>query len=504
MLTDYFKMLKRIILNLLVILSLTACKREFFGESGPGELQFSTDTIIFDTVFTSVGSTTHTLKVYNRNNNSVTINSIDLANINSEGVYRINVDGTSGTHAENIKIAAYDSIYIFVEATINPVVGSNLPYLVIDSLLFVTNGKTQNVDLVAYGQNANFYTPHDNFFMSGTDTVNYKYHSITENTTWNNTLPHVIYGYVIVEKNEFGEKPTLTIEPGCQIYFHKNSGIIVGNPLLADNGGTLLVGNPNGNPEPENPVIFQGDRLDSWYEDLAGQWDRIWFTPGSVNNKINNAIIRNGTVGLHADTIGNNNPTLTVKNTIIENMSDIGIFAQGSHVVGENNVISDCGRYAMVLNIGGTYDFKHSTFANYWSFSSRNTPSILLKNFYEDANGNIQLRDLQQASFTNCIISGSLPGEIELQENTTATFNYSFNNCLLKLHPDSSLASLNENNSIKIQNSDSLFVDIQEDNYQLHQLSPAIDSGVDAGISLDILGNTRNGLPDLGAYEKVD
>ena len=97
-----------------------------------------------------------------------------------------------------------------------------------------------------------------------------------------------------------------------------------------------------------------------------------------------------------------------------------------------------------------------------------------------------------------------LPGEIELQKNTAATFNYSFNNCLLKLHPDSSLASLNENNSIKIQNSDSLFVDIQEDNYQLHQLSPAIDAGVDAGISLDILGNTRKGLPDLGAYEKVD
>ena len=69
-----------------------------------------------------------------------------------------------GSHAKNIKIAANDSIHIFVEATINPV-SSNLPYLVTDSLIFVTNGKTQNVDLVAYGQNANFYTPHDNFFM---------------------------------------------------------------------------------------------------------------------------------------------------------------------------------------------------------------------------------------------------------------------------------------------------------------------------------------------------
>ena len=111
---------------------------------------------------------------------------------------------------------------------------------------------------------------------------------------------------------------------------------------------------------------------------------------------------------------------------------------------------------------------------------------------------------MQQASFTNCIISGSLPGEIELVENTAATFNYSFNNCLLKLHPDSSLTSLEENNSIKIQNSDSLFVNIQEDNYQLHQLSPAIDAGIETGVAQDILGNTRNGLPDLGAYEKVD
>ena len=154
--------------------------------------------------------------------------------------------------------------------------------------------------------------------MSGSDTVNYKYYSISENTTWNNTLPHVIYGYVIVEPNA-----TLTINEGCQIYFHKNSGIIVGNPLLDNNGGTLKI-----KGELNNEVVFQGDRQDNWYENLAGQWDRIWFSSGSIENEVNYAIIRNGTVGLHVDTIGNNNPTLTVKNTIIENMSDIGIFAQ--------------------------------------------------------------------------------------------------------------------------------------------------------------------------------
>ena len=113
LLTDYIKMLKRIILPLLVILSLSACKRDFFAESGPGELQFSADTIIFDTLFTSVGSTTQTLKVYNRNNNSVTISSIFLANLNSEGVYRINVDGFPGTNTENAKLQLMTlSIYL--------------------------------------------------------------------------------------------------------------------------------------------------------------------------------------------------------------------------------------------------------------------------------------------------------------------------------------------------------------------------------------------------------
>ena len=161
--------------------------------------------------------------MYNRNDNPITISSIALANANSRGVYRLNVDGISGTSARDIKIAANDSIFIFVEATINPVDG-NLPYLVTDSLLFFTNNKTQDVDLVAYGQNANFYTPKDILFVTNIDTI--KYHSIEEDTQWDNTLPHVIYGYVIVEDNA-----TLTINEGCQVYFHKGSGLIVGNPF---------------------------------------------------------------------------------------------------------------------------------------------------------------------------------------------------------------------------------------------------------------------------------
>jgi hypothetical protein len=491
-------MLNRIILLLFIGASFTACKRDFFTEGGPGNLTFSTDTIIFDTVFTTVGSITHTLKVYNNNNNPVTINSIDLANQNSQGVYRINVDGVSGTHAEDIKIAANDSLFVFVEVILEHI-SSNAPFLVTDSIIFVTNGKIQDVDLVAYGRYAHFYTPNSTIqsLNNDDDTVYFNYHSITEtNAIWESDTPHVIYGYVIIEPGV-----TLTIKKGAEIYFHKNSGIIVGNPLLTSTGGTLIVDGELG-----NEVTFQGDRLDNWYQDVAGQWDRIWFTPGSINNEVRYAIIRNGTIGLHADTLGNSKEKLIVNNTIIENMSDIGILAQGSRVAGTNNVVTNCGRYSLVLNIGGTYDFKHCTFANYWTYSSRNTPAILLNNYYEDASGNIHLRDLYQANFTNCIISGYLAGELELQNNSGAEFNYELSHCLLKLHPDSTLGSLAQTNSIKIQSSNSIFANTQERDFRLHALSPAIDAGIETSNieedDEDILGQNRNnGIPDIGAYE---
>ena len=138
-------------------------------------------------------------------------------------------------------------------------------------------------------------------------------------------------------------------------------------------------------------------------------------------------------------------------------MSDIGLFAQGSYVTAYNNVIKNCGRYNLVLNIGGRYQFEHCTFANYYSYGSRNTPVLLMNNYYEDVNENIQLRPLTQAHFTNCIIDGSAAHEIELQNNSYSEFNYTFDHCLIKLHPDSSISNLNQTNSIKV-NSGFLFL----------------------------------------------
>ena len=68
-------------------------------------------------------------------------------------------------------------------------------------------------------------------------------------------------------------------------------------------------------------MLITSDRLDPFYRDQAGGWDRIWLSALSKDNEIDWAIIQNGNVGIHADTVANANPTLKINNTIIRNMS---------------------------------------------------------------------------------------------------------------------------------------------------------------------------------------
>jgi hypothetical protein len=182
-------------------------------------------------------------------------------------------------------------------------------------------------------------------------------------------------------------------------------------------------------------------------------------------------------------------------------MSGIGILGQGSNITATNTVISRCGQYAVACNIGGNYNFTHCTFANYWNYSNRNTPSILLNNYYEGADGNIYVRDLEEANFTNCIIEGSLSTEISFQEQELGQFNYTFNHCLIKLDPTTNTDNYHYENSIINQAAN--FEDEYEGNFELKENSPAIDAGNITVNFNDINGNVRN-MPDIGAYEFID
>jgi hypothetical protein len=287
---------------------------------------------------------------------------------------------------------------------------------------------------------------------------------------------------------------TLTIEAGTNIHFHRNSRFYVAGTLICE--GTK-----------DNPVIFQGDRPEEDYSDIPGQWDGIWLMPGSKNSRLNHTIIKNAITGMQVDSIAQpSNPTLELSNVKIMHMSHAGILAKGSSIRAYNCLITDCGSYAAALWQGGEYAFYHTTFANYWSAFSRNTPSVELNNYFTDAQNNLQVRDLDKAHFSNCIIYGNRPPEIGFDFKASGASDYSLSHCLIRT---GSFQQLDPDHTEQIiENKDPLFISPEKENYRLDTLSPAIDQGDVAtgnAFPTDLLNNSRieDEAPDLGAYEYI-
>ncbi len=457
-----------VVFTLFSLLFLSQCKKDTLITSTSAKLEFSTDTVIFDTVFTTIGSTTQQLKVYNRHNQIINVSSIYLAGGSSSN-YRINVDGISTTDVSNIEIPANDSIYIFVEVTLDPNNVTN-PMIVTDSIVFITNGNTQDVDLAAWGQDAYF---HYNEIIS-------------TNTTWANDKPHVVYGFVAVDTTQ-----CLTIPAGTNIYMHAYSFILVYYGGIKVNGTT------------SDPVIFQGDRLEQYYDNVPGQWDRIWLLYPEQSN-FSNTTIRNGTIGLLIDTLAANNPTgVLLDKVIIENMSFAGLYTRGAKVNANNCLIHTCGQFSAAITLGGTYDFRHCTFTNYWSFGDRQDPLFVLNNWYE-YNGSDIVRDLD-AKLYNCIIYGSNDNEFTTDVKAGAILNYEFNHCIIKTDANISNSTHYNTATQSYKNQDPGFLEPTEDipDYSPEWGAYLIDKG-DPAFSFpdDLNGNPRDASPDLGALEK--
>ena len=105
------------IVFLLIIASLSAsCKKS--NLLSKGNLSFSVDTLVFDTVFTTIGSTTQQFKIYNKENKTVQIEEIQLMG-GSNSPFRINMDGLMGTEFSKIELEGKDSLFTFVEVTLN-------------------------------------------------------------------------------------------------------------------------------------------------------------------------------------------------------------------------------------------------------------------------------------------------------------------------------------------------------------------------------------------------
>jgi len=460
--------------------------------SGEGALIFSEDTVIFDTVFTTIGSVTRQFKVYNPSSSEVTISSIVLAG-GQQSKYRINVDGVPGIAFSNITIQGNDSMFIFVDVTLDP---NNLsqPALVTDSVIFVTNGSQQDVDLAACGWDAEFYYPNVNLGNLGPGYI------IDCNEIWTPAKPIVIYGLAVVDS-----ACTLIIEAGTRIYSHKYSGLMVYREGSLDVRGAL-----------GNEVVFASDRLDEFYSDQAGEWNGLYLYDGS-NTIMNYAKIKNALSGIIMGALTTPalpKAILNIRNTIIENMAGAALLTYNAKVDAYNCVFGSGGQVSAALTTGGNYNFKHCTFANYWVNGNRQTPALLLSNWF-DAPGAPIIYPLN-AYFGNCIIYGNNLNEFGTDINTTAAFDFKFERCLMRANT----TDLDVSDPLKfvglILNQDPKFKSPSEHNFQLDTLSPAWNVGYMSIVNqandtllTDLLGVQRpyqssNAAPDLGAYERQE
>ena len=493
-----------------ILLSLCSCRTDFETVPSTGDLKFSKDTIYLDTVFTNIGSSTYTLKVYNHSKNDITIPSIKLAKgLNSK--YRMTVDGMQGNQGksfDNVNLLAKDSMYIFIETTANIADANPTDFLYTDQIQFDSGTNLQKVELVTLIQDAVFLYPKRfadgtvetlpigtdkiyGFYLDDNDPINGNELKFTKQK------PYVIYGYAAVPSGK-----TVTFDPGSRIHFHANSGLIVAsNASINVNGTTSTTKNM------ENEVIFEGDRLEPDFSDVPGQWGAIWLTDGSTNNKLNHTTIKNATIGL---LIQNNDGTkVRIQNTQIYNSTNYGILAQTAKIIGENLVINNAGQGALACTYGGNYTFTHCTFNNNWNSSKQ--LALLVNNYYTGAIP--EVKDLTAATFNNCIIYGSYSNEIFLDKNPEASFVYQFNNCLIKFD-DIRVGEANyalydfirneESGNIKSKNgiNDPKFYKANLNQLNIDETSAAFAKGNSVYlVPLDILGNTRTLPPDMGAYQ---
>ncbi len=454
-------------------------RSEIVTTDSGAKLEFSEDSVLFDTVFTEIRNVTKRLRVYNRNNNAINLSEIKIAS-GENSPYQLFINGEEGKAFKDILIRGKDSIYVLVNIDLPTPQPVNSPFVIEDQIQFFSNGNIQSVILQSWGQDAIFYT----------DSL------LDCNLTWTNEKPIVIIRSVGVSEN-----CKLTIEAGTKIYLDNQSSILVFGTLEAN--GTA-----------ENPITFCGIRLEEDFDNIPGQWGNafgngIWFFDGSKDNIIRWAEIKNSTTAIRLGSVYDaERPDLLLENTIIKNMAGDGIISFGGDLIATNNLITNCGATGVSILLGGNHILYHNTIANYSFSFSREDPGIFFTDFFPDSTGaGIEVNPLQ-ADVQNNIIWGDQADEIGFNfQGVGNGFNVDYN--FLKINdPDLQLAFGASNNIIRDNTNDLSFIDFREYDFQLDTLSPAKDQGnvqISNLIGPDLNNNSRNdGAPDLGAYERED
>ena len=460
-----------IILVLLAVILFCSCKKDRFYEGQGQVLTFSADTLTFDTVFTTVGSVTRYFRVENPLKEAIKIDEIRLVGLNGTQ-FRINVDGISGRSVTDVEIPPQDYVYIFAEATIDPN-NQNNPFVVLDEIQYVYNGTQQSSYLRAWGQNAHFH-----------------YGEIIEgDSVWQNDKPHVVVrtgNFPGVGIEAFG---SLTIEPGCQVYFNQGSAIFSDGPVII------------GAPGCPDSVVLQTDRVEDLpngveFETTPGMWLGVILRNGATGS-FNNVCIKNATYGIagrwvfddFTDFSVSNQPVISMDKVKILYSSNSNLFCLNSQVTASNCIFNEANASLATLAMGGSYSFENCTFSG-----TGQNEALVLSNF---ASNGIQgsYGDLSQANFINCIIYGGKSDELLLNNEDAANFNYLFEHCLIRTNLNTDTTTFVN----CITDSPPLFDNSADITFSLESNSPCIGTGKANSLLDDYYCNPHNSPRDIGA-----
>lgn len=467
---------------------LVACDDEKFSSDPVYRLSFSSDTVSFDTVFTTIGSATSRLIVRNLNDKSLNIRSVRLASGGKTG-FMVNANGFQGTEIFDLEVRRKDSTYIFIEICVDPTNQDN-PILIKDSLIFqLESGVQQDVKLMAYGQ----------------DIIPIHGLVVDKDTAFTSSRPILVY-----DSLQVNEGVKLTLEKGTRLYFHDKINFWVYGSLYAD--GTL-----------DEPVVMRGDRLDKMkeldlpYDRLAGQWGGVRFFGSSYDNYLNYTDIHGGMFGIRCDSSDVEKQKLTLTNSVVHNVKGNLIDATSSKITVGNSQLTNAGANCVML-IGGDAEFTHCTIANFYSWDIRKGVAIFL--------GNEEGKPLLKADFQNCLITGSMSDELSggRAEDESIPFEYSFFYSLVNTklnensqdygeelaHYPNSIWDDKKDDKGKSLSKGKNFLYIGTDDFDYDFRPDSLSAAIDLGnpeyarkYPLDRNGRQRmaDGGPDVGCYE---
>lgn len=470
---------KHILLLLVGITLLTSCEGRLTDDPTLG-VEFSQDTLRFDTIFTEMKSTTLSVKIRNPHKEALLIESVKLR----EGEYfRLNLDNeTDLSKVRDIVLRGKDSLYLFV-ACLPEKQNSSTPLLIEDEVVFSVNGHTQSLWLEAYGQDA---------VILGKDTI-------LSDTVLSANLPYLLRDTLI-----FAGK--VTIPAGTEFYLHDYSAMFFLGDVEAQ--GTL-----------EAPILIRGDRLDNasthiQYDYISGRWNGIYLLQPddrpACSWRLNYVDIHSGTVGIYAVSYRTESlPKLSLFNSRLHNFSLYGLVLQNTDATVANTEISNCASYCVYL-AGGKHTFTHNTIANYFgsglqmhSVSREDVAAVYINNLSKE-------QAEMQTTFRNNIITGIRQNNLLVATPLTDYYTGTFANNYLR---NDSLSITGFKDNVYAENTDTMFVssryappDYLYFDFRLDSVSPARNIGDKLTAKLlptDRLGNSRleDEGPDAGCYE---